>query len=172
MIKSWQSKASPHRLVAQDAALSRPKPGFEFLWGHTKNPSQDGFFFCPTHTIEVQGPNPGFEKPPWGFLWGHTKSIARWIFLLSRSHHRGAGPDLRRLAWMAAPATHRLHPSTRPTPNNMTIPAPLGAALKPHRQQPGKKRSTPACGNPIRFQQAQPPPPRRIAATPRTAYNH
>ena len=24
----------PHRLAAQDVALSRPKPGFEFLWGH------------------------------------------------------------------------------------------------------------------------------------------
>ena len=24
----------PHRLVAQDAALSRPKRGFEFPWGH------------------------------------------------------------------------------------------------------------------------------------------
>jgi hypothetical protein len=25
---------SPHCLVAQDVALSRPKRGFEFLWGH------------------------------------------------------------------------------------------------------------------------------------------
>ena len=24
----------PHRLEAQDVALSRPKPGFEFPWGH------------------------------------------------------------------------------------------------------------------------------------------
>jgi hypothetical protein len=24
----------PHRLVAQDEALSRLKPGFEFPWGH------------------------------------------------------------------------------------------------------------------------------------------
>ena len=27
---------SPHCLVAQDVALSRPKRGFEFLWGHKK----------------------------------------------------------------------------------------------------------------------------------------
>ena len=26
--------ARPHRLVAQDEALSRLKPGFEFPWGH------------------------------------------------------------------------------------------------------------------------------------------
>ena len=26
----------PHRLVAQDGALSRLKPGFESPWGHTK----------------------------------------------------------------------------------------------------------------------------------------
>ena len=27
----------PHRLVAQDEALSRLKPGFEFPWGHTND---------------------------------------------------------------------------------------------------------------------------------------
>ncbi len=27
----------PHRLVAQDGALSRLKPGFEFPWGHTSH---------------------------------------------------------------------------------------------------------------------------------------
>jgi hypothetical protein len=27
---------SPHRLVAQDEALSRLKPGFEFPWGHSQ----------------------------------------------------------------------------------------------------------------------------------------
>ncbi len=29
-----QTASSPHRLVAQDVALSRPKLGFESPWGH------------------------------------------------------------------------------------------------------------------------------------------
>ena len=29
-----KSRGCPHRLVAQDVALSRPKPGFESPWGH------------------------------------------------------------------------------------------------------------------------------------------
>ncbi len=36
----------PHRLVAQDAALSRPKPGFEFLWGHEL--TKPYFFHAPS----------------------------------------------------------------------------------------------------------------------------
>ncbi len=30
----FPSFTRPHRLAAQDVALSRPKRGFEFLWGH------------------------------------------------------------------------------------------------------------------------------------------
>jgi hypothetical protein len=30
----YSTVARPHRLEAQDAALSRPKRGFEFPWGH------------------------------------------------------------------------------------------------------------------------------------------
>ncbi len=32
MVKFWRCR--PHRLVAQDVALSRPKQGFESPWGH------------------------------------------------------------------------------------------------------------------------------------------
>lgn len=36
MIEYSPRSKRPHRLVAQDEALSRPKPGFEFPWGHTQ----------------------------------------------------------------------------------------------------------------------------------------
>ena len=35
----------PHRLAAQDAALSRPKQGFESPWGHSKNRRKPRRFF-------------------------------------------------------------------------------------------------------------------------------
>lgn len=34
MIQSAPLAKRPHRLAAQDVALSRPKPGFESPWGH------------------------------------------------------------------------------------------------------------------------------------------
>ena len=36
----------PHRLVAQDEALSRLKPGFEFPWGHKKRTASMSNSFC------------------------------------------------------------------------------------------------------------------------------
>jgi len=50
--------------VAQDVALSRPKRGFEFLWGH-KNNSTDN------KTKQNEDPQKGviFE-----FLWGHKNN--------------------------------------------------------------------------------------------------
>jgi hypothetical protein len=36
MIQS-RPPSRPHRLAAQDVALSRPKPGFESPWGHRNN---------------------------------------------------------------------------------------------------------------------------------------
>ena len=35
----------PHRLVAQDVALSRPKPGFESPWGHLNSAAERRRFF-------------------------------------------------------------------------------------------------------------------------------
>jgi hypothetical protein len=61
--------ASPHRLAAQDAALSRPKQGFESPWGH--------FFINqhrPSHTLfRVQAPHSACRRPKQGFEspWGH-----------------------------------------------------------------------------------------------------
>ena len=39
-LRAGELGARPHRLVDQDAALSRPKPGFEPPWGHTFAPNQ------------------------------------------------------------------------------------------------------------------------------------
>ena len=39
-LRAGKLGARPHRLVDQDAALSRPKPGFEPPWGHTFAPNQ------------------------------------------------------------------------------------------------------------------------------------
>ena len=39
-LRASEPGARPHRLVDQDAALSRPKPGFEPPWGHTFAPIQ------------------------------------------------------------------------------------------------------------------------------------
>jgi hypothetical protein len=46
---------SPHCLVAQDVALSRPKRGFEFLWGHKK-----------TVLVKTRIPGRGFIRIPPG----------------------------------------------------------------------------------------------------------
>lgn len=44
------ARASPHRLAAQDGALSRLKQGFESPWGHYTTAS-DGGFFSPVQPI-------------------------------------------------------------------------------------------------------------------------
>jgi hypothetical protein len=38
----------PHRLAAQDGALSRPKQGFESPWGHKRVIENDGSFLIQT----------------------------------------------------------------------------------------------------------------------------
>ena len=50
---------SPHCLVAQDVALSRPKRGFEFLWGHKNN-----------NCFQNEDPRKGIL---FVLLWGHKK---------------------------------------------------------------------------------------------------
>ncbi len=44
----------PHRLVAQDGALSRPKQRFESAWGHQTRIRQERriLYFMPSHPIE------------------------------------------------------------------------------------------------------------------------
>jgi hypothetical protein len=53
----------PHRLEAQDGALSRPKLGFESPWGHKKSHFTSDSFYFQTGV------------PAWGMLfespWGH-----------------------------------------------------------------------------------------------------
>ena len=38
-------KCRPHRLEAQDATLSRSKPGFESPWGHKVRDTLSGIFY-------------------------------------------------------------------------------------------------------------------------------
>src|SRR4030065_1484976 len=45
------SPLSPHCLVAQDAALSRPKHEFEPRWGHLKTRSSLPSFHCYNHCM-------------------------------------------------------------------------------------------------------------------------
>jgi hypothetical protein len=62
-----------------------------------------GGFFCPAHTIQVQGPKSGYACPVRDFLWGHKKNFRFEISLftayrrlfLSSSHHPGAGAKIR-----------------------------------------------------------------------------
>ncbi len=58
----------PHRLEAQDGALSRPKLGFESPWGHQKKVAMKAAFCFQTGV-----PSGGmlFESP-----WGHQKKVA------------------------------------------------------------------------------------------------
>jgi hypothetical protein len=55
------SRSRPHRLVAQDVALSRPKHQFEPGWGHLRRPIPNSAFFY----------YPG-GKPASGWLKSHT----------------------------------------------------------------------------------------------------
>ena len=82
------SSASPHRLVAQDAALSRPKRGFEFPWGH--------FDFIPSSLPHHRGAGgkAGIRIPLGAFLIeshrpSHTievqaakQRIHKWVLLM------------------------------------------------------------------------------------------
>ena len=48
MLRRWHESGdvtSPHRLVAQDGALSRPKQRFESAWGHKITAVKGGFLF-------------------------------------------------------------------------------------------------------------------------------
>ena len=64
----------PHRLVAQDGALSRLKQGFESPWGHRSPSGMMGFFI-----VQTGAPMEGmlFESP-----WGHRSPSGMMGFFI------------------------------------------------------------------------------------------
>lgn len=77
MIKFWLS--CPHRLAAQDVALSRLKRGFESRWGHHKPPMSGGSF------VKTQRPIEGCYSSPAG---GTTNRLKTAAFLLNLVPHK------------------------------------------------------------------------------------
>jgi hypothetical protein len=47
-------QSRPHRLVAQDGALSRPKQGFESPWGHKESPNGGSFYIQTGARLDIQ----------------------------------------------------------------------------------------------------------------------